>query len=60
MKNGQQSILDRWRNDKNPVGTSGKDIRTYSEEEKAEIIKRIHKVDDPQAYMNEKFGLTTK
>ncbi len=60
MKNGQQSILDRWRNDKNPVGTNGEDTRTCSEEEKAELLKTIRKIEDVEEYMNEKFGLSSK
>lgn len=60
MKKGQQSILDRWQNDKNPVGTSSEDTCIYSEEEKAERLKTIRKIENVEEYMSEKFGLSRK
>lgn len=50
------SIIERWLNEKNPVGISGDEKIVFSEEEKAEILRKIRKIDDVEAYMNERFG----
>ena len=50
------SIIERWLNEKKPVGISGDEKIVFSEEEKAEILRKIRKIDDVEAYMNERFG----
>ena len=60
MKKESCSIIERWRNDKNPVGTSGEDSRTYTKEEKEEVLKKIRKIDDVETYMNKKFGVSSE
>lgn len=60
MRNRSCSLIERWQNDKKPVGTSGKDSRTYTEEEKVAVLKKIKKIDDVEAYMNEKFGVSNE
>ena len=44
------SILCRWKNDPNPVGTS------ENEDESTEAIIEIKKIADVESYMQEKFG----
>lgn len=44
------SILCRWKNDPNPVGTS------ENEDESTEAIIEIKKITDVESYMREKFG----
>lgn len=52
MWNDPCSILYRWKNDPNPVGTSGK---SHTDGEKIEIRKIAE--EDREAYLKEKFGL---
>ena len=60
MRKRPCSLIERWRNDKNPVRASGEDSRTYTKEEKEEVLKKIRKIDDVEAYMNEKFGISNE
>ena len=46
------SILCRWKNDPNPVGTS------ENEDESTDAIIEIEKITDVESYMQEKFGNT--
>ena len=56
MDKGRRSIIERWLDEKNPVGISSEEKRYFSEEEKANLLKKIKKIDDVEAYMNERFG----
>ena len=44
------SILHRWKNDPNPVGTS------ENEDESTDAIIEIKKITDVESYMQKKFG----
>ena len=48
--NDPASILYRWKNDPNPVGTS------ENEDEPTEAIIEIKKIIDVESYMQKKFG----
>lgn len=50
------SIIERWLNEKNPVGISGDEKIVFTEEEKAEMLRKIRKIDDVEAYLDERFG----
>lgn len=48
--NDPASILHRWKNDPNPVGTS------ENEDESTDAIIEIKKITDVESYMQKKFG----
>lgn len=48
--NDPASILHRWKNDPNPVGTS------ENEDESTDAIIEIEKITDVESYMQKKFG----